>query len=132
MEIDFEVPYLPLHITKLESPEGFQVLEREMQEFLIATILWMWTKEENREAPTAEIPNVANDGSNQPVRTTALTALEEKVLAWKTGHELTCNAIVSRLETIYFCDFRKETNAHKLWNGIAKEFKPTGSVMLHE
>ena len=50
MEFDFDVDNLPLHITKLESPEGFQVWKREMQEYLIAAILWKWTKEENSEA----------------------------------------------------------------------------------
>ena len=132
MEIDFEVPYLPLHITKLESPEGFRVWEREMQEFLIPTGLWKWTKEENREAPTAEIPDRGKDGSNQLMRDTALAALEGKVLTWKTGHELACNAIVSRLGPLYFYEFRKESNACKLWSGIAKEFKPKDSVLLNE
>lgn len=132
MDIDYEYKYLPLHITKLESPEDFQVWVREMREYLIAVILWRWTEEENSEVPTADIPDLANDGSNQLVRATALAALEERVLTWETGNDLASNAIRSRLGTNYFLDFRNETNAHKLWKGIARDCKPKGSVMLNE
>lgn len=128
-EFDFDFP--PLHITKLESPEGFQVWEREMREHLISVIIWKWTEKENSEAPTAEIPDLANDGSNELVRATALAALEEKVLAWKRGNELAYITILSRLGPYYICDYRYETNAHKIWNGIAKDCKPAGSVALN-
>lgn len=132
MELDYEFMYLPLHITKLESPEDFQVWERDMQEYLISVVLWKYTKEENSEPPTAEIPDRANDGSNQLMRATALAALEKKGLAWKTGNELASNAIRSRLGPNFSHDFRNEKNAHKLWNGIAKDCKPRGCVMLYE
>ena len=129
MEHPFE---LPLHITELESPEGFQVWERKMHKYLTAADLWEWTKVENKDAPTAEIPALANDGSNQLMRTTALTALEEKMFAWKRGNQLACNAIVSRLGTSYAYDFENETNAYKLWNRIVRDCKPAGLETLND
>ena len=128
MEYPFE---LPLYITELESPEGFQVWEHKMHQYLIAADLWEWTKVENKDAPTVEIPALANDGSNQVVRTTVLTALEEKMFAWKRGNQLACNAIVSRLGTSYAYDFENETNAYKLWNRILRSCKPAGLVTLN-
>ena len=121
MDQDYEFSYLALHITKLESPEGFHVWKREMQEYLIAVDLWKWTEEKNSEAPAAEIPDRANDGSNELARATALAALEGKVDAWKERHGLACISIVSRLGTNYLYDFRAEINAHKLWNRITKD-----------
>ena len=40
MEIDYDTSYLPLHVTKLESPEGFQAWKRKMRHWLIAADLW--------------------------------------------------------------------------------------------
>ena len=122
---------LPLHITKLESPEGFSVWELEMQQYLIATSLWEWTNVENKDAPTTEIPALATDSSNQDVRTTAPTALEEKISTWKSGHELARNAILSRLGHCYILDFKHETNAYELWNRIIRFFKPADLTTLN-
>ena len=102
-----------------------------MKHWLIAADLWQWTEEENRDAPTAEIPDLANHGSNQLLRATALAALKEDMRSWKRGNELACNAIVSRLGGNYYYDLEKETNAHKLWNGIARECRPEDSVLLN-
>ena len=124
METDFEVDYLPLHITELESPESFHVWKRQMKHWLIAADLWQWIEEENRDAPTAKIPDLATDGSNQLVRATALAAFEKDMRAWKRGNELACNAILSQLGNCYYYDFEKETSAYKLWNGIAKAVSP--------
>ena len=132
MDTDSDEEILPLRISKLASPDGFQVWKRQMKHWLIAADLWQWTEEENREAPTAETAGLANDGSNQLVGITALAAPKEEMRAWKRGHKLACNAIVSRLGNYYYYDFEKETNAHKLWNGIAKSCKPAGSVMLND
>ena len=131
MEIDYDTSYLPLHVTKLESPEGFQVWKRKMRHWLIAADLWQWTEEENSEAPTTEVPDLANDGSNELARATALAKSKEKMHAWKRGNELACNAIVSRLGSNHYYDYENETNAHRLWNGIAKDCKPFESVMLN-
>ena len=61
-----------------------------------------------------------------------MAELKEEMRAWKRGHKLACNAIVSRLGNYYYYVFEKEINAHKLWNGIAKDCKPAGSVMLND
>ena len=75
---------------------------------------------ENEDAPTAEISALATDSSNQDVRTTAPTALEEKMSAWKSGHDLARNAIWSRLGHYHILDFKHETNAYELWNRIKR------------
>ena len=102
-----------------------------MQQYLIATDLWKWTNVENKDAPTAEIPALPIDGRNQIVRTTALTAPEENISIWKRGHELVCNAIISRLGTYYFNEFQGETNAYELWNRIKGYFKPADLTTLN-
>ncbi len=130
-EITIEAYDLPLHITKLESPEGFQEWKHQMKQYLIAAGLWKWTKVENKDAPTAEISTLANDGSNQLVRTTALEAPEESMSAWEQGNKIACNAIKSRLGDYYFYDFKNEKNAYKLWSGIDRDCKPTGSGTLN-
>ena len=99
-EFTYETYDLPLHITELESPDGFQVWEREMREYLIAYNLWQWTTVEKQDPPTAEIPALAIDGSNQIVPATALAALNQKMSAWKRGHALACNAIKHGLGSI--------------------------------
>ena len=131
-ELTYETYDLPLHITELESPDGFQVWQREMRQYLIAYNLWQWTTVENQDPPTAEVPALANDGSNQVEPTTALAALNQKMAAWKRGHALACNAIKSRLGLYYICDFENETNACKLWHGIIKNCKPADSVRLND
>ena len=52
--------------------------------------------------------------------------------AWERGHELACNAIVSRLGLYYICDFENETNACKLWNRINKDCKPAGLATMND
>ena len=131
-EITVEANALPLHITKLESPERFQVWKREMQHYLIAACLWKWTEVENKDAPTAETPVLANDGSDHLVRTTALPALEEKTSAWVQGNKLACNAIKSRLGTNYTIDFENETSAQKLCDRIDRVCKPAGLITLND
>ncbi|KAK0516692.1 hypothetical protein JMJ35_001295 [Cladonia borealis] len=123
---------LLLYIAKLESPEGFKVWKRAMREHLIAANLWQWTEVENKDPPIADIPALANDGSNQFVRTTSLAALNQKMSAWKRGHALACNAIISRLGTYYTYEFENEINAHKLWNSIIKNCKPAGLATLND
>lgn len=70
---------LPLYIPELESPEGYQGWKRKMQQYLIASNLWEWTEPESKDMPTAQIPALANDGSNQAVVTTATETLQEKI-----------------------------------------------------
>ena len=123
---------LPLHIPALESPEGYQGWKRKMQQYLIANNLWEWIEEDSKELPTAEIPKLADDGSNQPVVTAAKEALAIEVKRWKRGHLVACNAIFSVLGTNYVNDFENETNAHKLWNGIVRDCRPKGSGTLND
>lgn len=123
---------LPLHIPELEGPEGYQGWKRKMQQYLIHSMLWDWTEEENKDIPTAEIPELAANGSNQAAVTAATKALALEVKKWKKGHQVTCNAIISRLGTNYINDFENETNAYKLWNGIDKDCKPAGSGTLND
>ena len=120
---------LPFHVAELKSSEGFQVWKRKMRHWLIAADLWQWTEEENSEAPTTEVPDPANDGSNDLARATALAESKEKLREWKRGHKLACNAIISRLGDHYY-HYDEETNAHTLWNSIARDCKPFESVLL--
>ena len=81
----FEVGVSPFHITKLEVPEGFQVWEDEIQQYLTAVRLWERTKVENKDTRKAEIVALANAGSDYLDQTTAITAIEEKISAWEEG-----------------------------------------------
>ena len=47
---------LPLHIAKLEGPEGLPVWKREMRQHLVSILLFKWTKPENRERPAIPAP----------------------------------------------------------------------------
>ena len=123
---------LPLHITKLQSPVGFQVWNRAMGQYLMAANLYQWTKAENKDAPAAEIPGLDNDGSNRLVQTAALIALEEKTLVWRHGKMIVCKAIISRLSANYYSyvECENETSAYKLWNSISEDYKPAGLETL--
>ena len=123
---------LPLHFPELETPERYQGWKRKMQQYLIANNLWEWVEEENKDPPTAEIPALINDGSNQAIVTAAKKALADETKIWKKGNQLTCNAIISRLGNNYINDFEGETNAYKLWHGIVRDCKPKGSGTLND
>lgn len=117
---------LPLHIARLEGPEGLQVWQREMREFLTAELLIKYTKIEQKDRPV--VPIIASDTPPDELeRLRALiAAAEDKVSKWELGHELTANIIRSRLGNYLFYDFKDLTNAHLLWNAVIAGNKPKG------
>ena len=131
---------LPLHITKLEGPEGYQVWSREMEQYLIAANLWKWRNQpeeptEPTAKPAAAVPQNQLQGSEaQPAAQPAIPsdALLAKIANWTLGHSLASNAIHSRLGSNLIADYRHERNFATLWSSIQTNCKPKGSGTLND
>ena len=118
---------LPLHIAKLEGPEGFQVWQREMRQHLTINLLMKWTKPENKNPPLA--PLVVGTPAEVAA---AETAAEERLAKWELGHELAVTTIHSRLGNNLMADLENETNACDLWEKVVTNNKPKGSGTLND
>ena len=123
---------LPLHIAKLEGPEGLQVWKREMRQHLISVLLFKYTKLENKERPA--VPVAAADATaEQALAINALIpAANDRVAKWELGHELAVNAIQSRLGNNNMTDVEDISNAHTLWETVLGNNKSKGSGTLND
>lgn len=120
---------LPLHIKKLEGPEGLQIWQREMRQFLTGQRLFKFTKADQKD--TSIVPIVPEEITTEDLAIIN-TVAEDKRAKWELGHELASNAIQSRLGNNLLSDWENETNAYILWEGINTDNKPKGSGTLND
>lgn len=120
---------LPLHIKKLEGPEGLQVWKREMRQWLTAQRLMKWTRAESQYASVAPIIPAGTPLEDVEAIT---DAAEDKRAKWELGHELAVNIIQNRLGNNLLADLESETNAYVLWEAVLNENKPKGSGTLND
>ena len=135
---------------KLESPEGYQVWERKMEQYLIHVDLWKFTTEKEATFPSrisqtdADRVVAANAaaqvaaGVNEFVEPApipevqSLADYELRLERWENKHLRACNAIKSTLGVNYYNDHKGSSNACFLWIAIKQGCKPKGSGTLND
>ena len=134
---------------KLENPDGYQEWTRKMEQYLIHTDLWKYTREREATFPprvTQAMVDRVNADNAELLRVAAgapvelrpvpdverLVDYEERMEKWENRHLRTCNVIRTTLGTNYYNDHKDSTNAAFMWIAVKEGCKPTGTGTMND